>query len=74
MKNILKSYLKSCVPRFQMIVLDAVSRQFKPCLTTGCVCTAAPLWCGLGCCFLTVVVILHPGWRKSNQQGHAETN
>ena len=24
-------------------------------LTAGCVCTAAPLWCGLGCCPTAVV-------------------
>ena len=28
---------------------DAVGRQFEPCLTTGCACTATPLWSGLGC-------------------------
>ena len=33
------------------IKLDAVSRQFKPCFTAGCVCTmVAPLWSGLGSC------------------------
>ena len=37
---------------------DAVGRQIAPYLTTGCAGTmAAPLWCGLGCCFRTVVVI-----------------
>ena len=31
------------------IELDAVGSQLEPDLTTVCVCTAAPLWCGLGC-------------------------
>ena len=30
--------------------VDAVARHFEPYLTTGCVCTAVPLWCGLGRC------------------------
>ena len=36
-------------PMWHVIELDAVGRQFDPYLTTGCVCMAAPLWCGLGC-------------------------
>ena len=31
-----------------VVELDAVGREFEPYLTTGCVCAAAPLWCGLG--------------------------
>ena len=34
---------------WHVIELDAVGCQFEPYLTTGCVCTATPLWCGLGC-------------------------
>ena len=37
-----------------VIELDAVGRQFEPYLTTGCVCTAAPLWCSLGCQSLNI--------------------
>ena len=39
-------------PRWYVIELDAVGRQFEPYLTTGCMCTATvrtPLRCGLGC-------------------------
>ena len=40
------------------ILLDAVGRQFEPYLTARCVCMLeAPLWCDLGCCSRTVVVI-----------------
>ena len=40
------------------IKLDAVGRQFEPYLDAGCVCMLlAPLWCDLGCCSRTVVVI-----------------
>ena len=35
-----------------IVELDAVGCQFKPYLTTGCMCTVAPLWCGLECCSL----------------------
>ena len=38
------------------IELDAVGRQFEPYLAAVCVCTAAPLWCHLGCCSRRVVV------------------
>ena len=40
------------------IELDAVSRHVEPYLTAGCVCMlVAPLWCDLGCCYRTVVVM-----------------
>ena len=40
------------------IELNAVGRQFWPYLTAGCVCTLeAHLWCDLGCCPRTVVVM-----------------
>ena len=33
-------------------------RRLEPNLTTGCVCMlVAPLWCDLGCCYRTVVVL-----------------
>ena len=35
--------------KLNVIELDAVGRQFEPYFTTGCVCVAVPLWCGLGC-------------------------
>ena len=38
------------------IELDAVGCEFEPYFTGGCVFTAAPLWCGLGCCCRTVWV------------------
>ena len=38
--------------------LDAVGRHFKTYVIKGCVwMLVAPLWCGLGCCSRTAVVI-----------------
>ena len=49
------------------IELDAVGRQFQPYLTAGGVCTAGPLWCGLGCCSRTVVVDNAPAYKRLRQ-------
>ena len=51
--------LQGCLAKLAKdIELGAIDCQFKPYVTAGCICTRAVLlWCGLGCCSKTVLVI-----------------